>query len=132
MTQFSTFFAGIFEGTKTIMANLNSLEDIMAQIAAEQAEVSKLQTIKERLENEVVATKEELARTQSDKRKQQEKHTQCQKKQRKIQTTNAHGVCISINTCHVPNIASTTTGTPHTVCVNKTSVNAKRRTSKCA
>ena len=65
------------------MDNLDPLTDVMAQIATEQAALSKLCFIKERLENEVVA-KKELARAQGVKRKQ-EKHRQLQKKQYRIQ-----------------------------------------------
>ena len=41
------------------MDNLDPLTDVMAQIATEQAVLPKLCFIKERLENEVVAKKEE-------------------------------------------------------------------------
>ena len=57
------------------MDNLYPLTYVMAQIATEQAALSKLYFINERLENEVVAKKKELARAQGVKRKQQEKQT---------------------------------------------------------
>ena len=81
------------------MDNLDPLTDVMGQMATEQAALSKLCIIKERLENEVVAKKKELARLQGVKRKQQEKHTQPQKKQKTRQNTNTHcEVCQTIFT----------------------------------
>ena len=82
------------------MDNLDPLTDVMAQIATEQAALSKLRFIKERLENEVVAKRKELARAQSVKRKQQEKYRQPQKKQKTRQNTNTHSGGMSNNIYH--------------------------------
>ena len=106
------------------MDNLDPLTDLMAQIATEQAALSKLCFIKERLENEVVANKEELARAQGVKQKQ-EKHTQPQKKEKTRQNTNTHSVHMSNNIYHSPNMASTSTSTTHNVYVGETYVNSQ-------
>ena len=107
------------------MDNLDPLTDVMAQIATEQAALSKLCFIKERLENEVVAKKEELARAQCVKIKQEE-NRQPQKKQKTRQNTNTHSGGMSNNIYHGPNIASTSISTTHNVSVDETSVNAQK------
>ena len=64
------------------MDDSDRLTDLIAQIATEKAALSKLSIIKETLQNEVVAKREELEREQGVKRKQQEKHTQPKKEQK--------------------------------------------------
>ena len=60
------------------------------------------------------------------KRKQQEKHTQPNKKQKTRQNTNTHCAGMSNNMYHGTNMASTSTSTRHNVCVDETSVNAQK------
>ena len=104
------------------MDNSDPLTDLMAQIATEQATMSKLCNIKETLQNEVVAKQEKLERVQGVKRKQQEKHTQ----PKTGQNTNTHCAGMSNNLYHGTNMASTSISTRDNVCVDETSVNAEK------
>ena len=62
----------------------DEITNLLAQIAREEAGLSKLSMEKERLQNEVEAKKGELQRAQDVKRKQQVKYTQTNKTQKGI------------------------------------------------
>ena len=98
------------------MDDSDQLTDLIAQIATEKAALSKLSIIKETLQNEVVAKKEELEMAQGVKRKQQEKHTQPKKEQKTTQSTKTHCAGMPSNTFHCTNMASTITSTRQCLC----------------
>ena len=65
------------------MDNADELTNLLAQIARQEAGLSKLSMVKETLQNEVEAKKGELQRAQGVKRKQQEKYTWTNKTQKR-------------------------------------------------
>ena len=64
------------------MDNADEITNLSAQIAREEAGLSKLSMVKETLQNEVEAKKGELQTAQGVKRKQQVKYTQTNKAQK--------------------------------------------------
>ena len=109
------------------MDNADEITNLLAQIAREEAGLSKLSMVKETLQNEVEAKKRGITKsTGCEEKTTGEIHTDKQST-KKGYNTNTHCSVMSINTSHGTNMALTSSSTTHNMSVGETCINGQKQ-----